>query len=133
MVTVNRKIRNFKDISMSFAAHPITADVVSVSDENAVKLAVRNLILTKNYERPFHPEIGCQINSLLFENFTPITKFIMEQTIRDVIDKFEPRARITRVDVSDLPDENSVNVTVEFTLNNIERPITVTTILTRTR
>lgn len=133
MATINRSIRTFSDFNLLFTAHPSTADVVTVTNENAVKAAIRNLILTKNYERPFHPEIGCQVSSLLFENFTPITKFIMEQTIRDVLEKFEPRARLTGIFVDEMPDDNAINVSVQFTLNNIERPITVNTILTRTR
>lgn len=133
MATINRKVRSFSDINLLFTAHPGTQDINKVTDENAVKAAVRNLILTKNYERPFHPEIGCQITSLLFENYTPITKSTMQKTIQDVLEKFEPRARITSLDIVDKPDENSIDITVRFTLNNIERPITVTTTLQRAR
>lgn len=133
MAIINRKVRTFSDINLLFTANPATADITKVIDENAVRAAVRNLILTKNYERPFHPEKGCQITSLLFENFTPITKSAMEQTVRDVLEKFEPRARLTEVVVSDKPDENSVDVTVRFAINNIDRPVTITTTLTRAR
>ena len=133
MAIINRKVRTFSDINLLFTANPATADITKVIDENAVRAAVRNLILTKNYERPFHPEKGCQITSLLFENFTPITKSPMEQTVRDVLEKFEPRARLTEVVVSDKPDENSVDVTVRFAINNIDRPVTITTTLTRAR
>lgn len=133
MAIINRKVRTFSDINLLFTANPATADITKVIDENAVRAAVRNLILTKNYERPFHPEKGCQITSLLFENFTPITKSAMEQTVRDVLEKFEPRARLTEVVVSDKPDENSVDVTVRFAINNTDRPVTITTTLTRAR
>ena len=133
MATINRKVRSFSDINLLFTAHPSTLDVNKVTDENAVRAAVRNLILTKNYERPFHPEIGCQITSLLFENYSPITKTTMQKTIQDVLEKFEPRARITELDIVDKPDENSIDVTVRFVVNNIERPITVTTTLQRAR
>lgn len=133
MATVNRKVRTFSDINLLFTTHPSTLDVNKVSDENAVKAAIRNLILTKNYERPFHPEIGCQITSLLFENYNPVTKSTMQKTIQDTLDKFEPRARVTAVEVVDKPDENSIDVIVRFVLNNIERPITVSTTLSRAR
>ena len=133
MATINRNVRQFSDINLLFTAHPATADVTKVTNENAIRAAVRNLILTKNYERPFHPEIGCQITSLLFENFTPVTKATMERTIQDVLEKFEPRARLTELIVSEKPDENAIDVTVQFAVNNIERPVTVTTTLTRAR
>lgn len=133
MATINRNVRQFTDLNLLFTKHPVTADVTKVSNENAVKAAIKNLIQTKNYERPFHPEIGCQVYSMLFENFTPITKTIMEKSIQDVLDKFEPRARLTDVSVEENIEENAVNVTVQFTLNNLQRPITVTTTLVRAR
>jgi len=133
MITINRTVRDFSDFNLLFTKHPVSYDVAKISNENAVKAAVRNLILTKNYERPFHPEIGCQISSLLFENYNPIIRSAMEQTIKDTLEKFEPRARLINLSIIDKPDENSIDVTVEFALNNFERPITVTTTLNRLR
>ena len=133
MATINRNVRTFSDLNLLFTASSATKDVTKVLNENAIRAAVRNLVLTKNYERPFHPEKGCQITSLLFENFTPITKSAMEQTVRDVLEKFEPRARLTDVVVSENPDQNSIDVTVRFAINNTDRPVTITTTLTRAR
>ena len=133
MATINRKVRDFSDFNLLFTAHPATADVSKVVNENAIKAAVRNLVLTKNYERPFHPEIGCQITSLLFENYTPVVKATMERAVQDVLEKFEPRARLTRLDIADNLDENSIDVTIEFAINNIERPVIITVTLTRAR
>lgn len=133
MVTINRKVRQFSDLSMLFSAHPATSDVVKKNDEEAVKASIRNLILTKNYERPFHPEIGSQFHGLLFEPWDPVLKNIVQRTIKDTLDKFEPRATITRVEVTDNSDSNEVDVTVEFKMQNVNRPITVTTTLSRVR
>lgn len=133
MVTINRKIRQFSDINMAFSIHPATGDLTKKNDEEAVRASVRNLILTKNYERPFHPEIGSQVSSLLFEPFNPILKNIMEKTIIDTLTKFEPRARVLRVEVADKSETNEIDVTIEFRMQNINRPITVTTTLSRAR
>jgi phage baseplate assembly protein W len=133
MATINRKTRQYSDINLLFTAHPATADITKKTDEEAVKASIRNLIQTKNYERPFHPEIGCQIYSLLFENYTPIVKQVMKKTIFDVIDKFEPRAQIIDVIIRDKPDENSIDVEVVFKLLNSERPITLRTAISRVR
>ena len=133
MVTINRKIRTFSDLNMLFSAHPATADVTKKTDEEAIKASIKNLILTKNYERPFHPEIGCQIHSLMFELWDPVLKNIMQRTIKDVLDKFEPRANILSVDVVDNGDNNELSVTVEFITQNISTPVTVTTTLSRVR
>lgn len=133
MATINRKNRKFTDLNMLFGKHPVTADVVKRTDEDAVKSSIRNLILTKNFERPFHPEIGCQVHSLLFELWSPVLRNIMQRTIRDTLDKFEPRAKINSVEVSDKSDTNEIDVTVEFLLQNTNTPITVTTTLSRAR
>lgn len=133
MATINRKTRQYSDINLLFTAHPATADITRKTDEEAVKASIRNLIQTKNYERPFHPEIGCQIYSLLFENFTPIVKQVMKKTIFDVIDKFEPRAQIIDVIIRDKPDNNSIDLEIIFKLLNSERPITLRTAISRVR
>lgn len=133
MATINRKTRQYSDISLLFTAHPATADINKKTDEEAVKASIRNLIQTRNYERPFHPEIGCQIYSLLFENFTPIVKQVMKKTIFDVIDKFEPRAQIIDVIIRDKPDNNSIDLEIIFKLLNSERPITLRTAISRVR
>lgn len=128
-----RNTRTYTDLNLLFTRHPVTGDVTIKTDEDAVKASLRNLISTKNYERPFHPEIGCQIFSMLFENFTPVTVQIMKRTIFDVVEKFEPRATVLDVNIKDRPDENRIYLDILFKLKNSERPITLTTYLTRAR
>ncbi len=128
-----RNTRTFTDLNLLFTPHPATADVTKKVDEEAIKTAIKHLILTKNYERPFHPEIGCQVHSLLFENFTPVTRQIMKRTIIDVINKFEPRATILNVVISDRVDNNEIGVQIEFKFNNSEKPIVLNTTITRIR
>ena len=128
-----RNSRQFTDFNLLFSKHPLTADIAVKNDEEAIKQSLLNLILTRNYERPFHPEIGCQINSLLFENFGPITRNVMKQTIFDTIQKFEPRVSILALNVYESPDTNDLGVTLEFRIKNTNRAVTLETILTRVR
>lgn len=131
--TINRKTRQFSDLNLLFSINPITADVTKKLDEEAVKASVRNLISTRNYERPFHPEIGCQIYSLLFENFNPIIDRVMRKTITQVLEKFEPRITVDKINVRESSDNNEITVEVYFRLINSEKPITVSTTLSRIR
>ena len=133
MATIDRKIREFSDLDMLFSAHPFNRDVTRKFDIEAIKASVKNLILTKNYERPFHPEIGCQVHALLFENFSSVTKSVAEKTIVDVLTRFEPRIRLINVEVKESNDENEFVVDIVFTPANSDRPITVTTTLNRAR
>lgn len=128
-----RNTRQFSDLNLLFSSNPVTADVTKKINEEAIKASVRNLVQTKNYERPFHPEIGCQIYSMLFENLTPQTLSIIEQTVFDVINKFEPRVVVLSVEAEQLQDENSLNVDVTFRIINSEQPIRITATVQRVR
>lgn len=130
---MSRSTRQFSDLNLFFTRHPATADVTKKFDEEAVKASIRNLISTRNYERPFHPEIGCQIYSVLFEHYTPVTRQVMRKTIADVIDKFEPRAQLLDIIIRDKSDSNEVEVEVVFKIINSERPITLKTAISRVR
>jgi len=128
-----KNTRKFRDLDLSFKINPFSKDLYLKKDEEAVKTALKHLILTKNFERPFHPEVGTQIHTLLFENFSPAVKLAMEKTIQDAINKFEPRVNLNNVSIREMQENNNLEVTINFTLKNINRPITLTTILTRVR
>jgi phage baseplate assembly protein W len=116
-----------------FAPHPYSKDILTRKNVDAVKTSIQNLILTKNYERPFHPEIGCQVSSLMFENMVPSTVAAIERSVRNVIEKFEPRANLIDVQVVDNSDNNALDIEVTFALNNVALPVTVTTTINRVR
>lgn len=128
-----RATRTFSDINLLFTKSGATADITKKLDEEAVKASLRNLISTKNFERPFHPEIGCQIYGLLFENVTPIIYQTMRKTIFDAIEKFEPRVKVLEVNVAETPDNNSIELSIIFRIINSERPTTLKTIIQRVR
>lgn len=132
-ITINRKVRAFKDIGLDFLSHPATGDVVKVTDDNAIQQSLRSLIMTKNYERPFHPEIGCQVNNLMFENLDFVTSNIIKRTISDVIDNFEPRVKVINIEVIPLDSNNAIRINIEYTIVNTNVQETFTTILQRLR
>lgn len=117
--------QRFRDISMLFQPHPVTNDIVTKTDVAAVKQSIRNLVLTQNYERPFHPEKGCQIYSLLFENINAVTLQIARQVVINVITQYEPRANLLDVVIEDLSIYNAVNVNIYFTVINSDVTETV--------
>ena len=112
-----RSSRVYKDLNLNFSTNPVTQDVTTVTDVNAAKRSVRNLLLTNHYDRPFHPEIGSNVQALLFENFGPITGNQLTRTIEEMIANFEPRARVESVECFPLPDTN----TYDNRISNITR------------
>jgi phage baseplate assembly protein W len=125
--------RTFSDLDFNFTKNPVTLDVTRRYDEDAVKNALKNLILTGNYERPFHSEIGSPIRKLLFEPATPMLGAMLKRTIQDVINTFEPRVNIVDIICVVNPDEYSIDVSIEFTILNTTAPITLDLTLQRTR
>lgn len=128
-----RNTRIFSDIDLNFTVHPVTKDITRRYDENAIKQSVKNLLLTRNFERPFHSEIGSPIRTLLFEPVGPMFVVMMQRAIIDVINNFEPRVEILDVSVNDSIDANAVYITLEFKIVNTERPISLDLVLERTR
>jgi len=114
-----RSSRVYKDLNLNFSTNPITQDVTTLTDVNAVKRSVRNLLLTNHYDRPFHPEIGSNISALLFENFGPITGNQLTRTIEEMIANFEPRARVENVECYPVPDTNTYDIRIYFYVENL--------------
>jgi phage baseplate assembly protein W len=123
----------YSDIDFSFTRKPVTNDVALSYDEMAVVRSVRNLLLTNHYERPFQPELGSNINTLLFEPISPITSTSLQTEIENMINNYEPRALLKSVTVNAKPDQNAYEVGLEFYIQNATLPTTVTLLLERNR
>ena len=111
----------------------VTNDVNKLTDVEAVKRSVRNLINTNHFERPFHPEIGGNVRALLFENMTPLTALNLQRKIEEVLSNFEPRAKITQIIADPDMDRNGYRLEIRFYVIGIQNPITVETFLERLR
>ena len=125
--------RIFTDIDPSFEPHPTTGDLLIRTNERAIKFAVKSLVMTGNYERPFRSEIGTPIKRLLFENFDDMTTILIKESVADVITKYEPRVTVLSVEVQEKRDNNSIAITITFKIKNTETPLTVDVVLERTR
>lgn len=130
---MTRKTRIFSDLDLNFTAHPVTKDISRRFDENAIRDSIKNLILTRNFERPFHSEIGSPIRSLLFENSSPLLSLTLRRAIIDVINNFEPRVNLIDVEVIDSDDNHSLYVNITFKILNTDSPLSLDLVLERTR
>jgi len=128
-----RNSRTFSDLDLNFIANPVTGDISKKFDDNAIKQSIKNLVMTNHYEKPFHPEIGSQVQSLLFEPFSPLLQAMLERAIVNTISNFEPRVQLLGVTVKLNPNNHTVYVNIVFRIINTERPLTVDLTLQRTR
>ena len=128
-----RSTRIYKDLDLDFGRNTVTNDVNKLTDVEAVKRSVRNLINTNHFERPFHPEIGGNVRALLFENITPLTALNLQRKIEEVLSNFEPRAKITQIIADPDIDRNGYRLEIRFYVIGIQNPIIVETFLERLR
>ena len=124
---------DYSDLDLDFIMHPTTKDVVVKKGADAIKRSVRNLILTNFYDRPFRPYIGSNVNKLLFENMNPLTATFLKNAIIEVITNYEPRVRLSDVQLGEDPDNNGINVTLSYVILNRSEPVITTIFLERIR
>ena len=113
-----RSSRIYKDLNLGFQYNTATKDILKITDVEAVKRSVRNLVQYGHFEKPFHPEIGSGIRDLLFENISPFTAAALERKIEDVIVNFEPRVNLAGITCIPNFDNNRFDVIIEFYIIN---------------
>lgn len=106
--------RLFADLPLAFSVHPNTQDLTALTDLDAVKQSVKNLVMTNFTERLFEPNMGSNITALLFEPADQFTEFAIENEVVRVLKEHEPRVSNVRVDVLDNSDRNSYQITIQF-------------------
>ena len=121
------------DLDLAFMPNPITGDINPIKDLEAIKGAVKNLIMTNFQERPFQPEIGSGVRGLLFELADPITMHDIEMAITRTIENFEPRVIVQGIEITDDVDNNAYEVSITFQIIATEQVGTATIILERLR
>ena len=110
----------WKDLDLLFRVHPVTGDVVTRTDVEAVKRSVRNIVLTNKYERPFKPNFGTSLRELLFELNTSRQLKKAQRRIKETLEKTEPRIMNVHVLLSNT-DSNEVNITIIYDIKNSQR------------
>ena len=128
-----RSNRIYKDLDLNFGRNVVTGDVNKLTDVEAVKRSVRNLINTSHFERPFHPEIGSDVRRMLFEPMTPLTALNLQRKVGEVLNNFEPRIKLVQILARPNLDRNSYHLTIMFYVIGSSEPITVETFLERLR
>ena len=125
--------RIYKDLDLSFEANPTTGDVLKKVDANAVKQAMRVLMLTNFYERPFAPKKAANLRGILFENISSLRAASLETIILNLFENYEPRVRIQKIQVAANYDDNRYDVSITFNVIGIDAPQILSANLKRLR
>ena len=114
--------RAFKDINLSFKRHPVTNDLVTIRDEDAIKRSIKNIIFTILGEKPFEPNFGSVINDALFDLDTNLNDIRIQDEITSSLKEYEPRISNIIVTVTVAPDTNEMNCTVQYDIVGLSTP-----------
>ena len=117
-----RVSKSFKDLSMSFKFNPLSGDLITLKNENAIARAVRNIVLTTPGEKFFDPDFGSNVGEILFENVDDITAVSIEDEIKSCLSNYEPRVEIINVNVEPNFDENQFDVLITYRIIGVDLP-----------
>ena len=119
---LERVSQGFKDISMTFQSNPLTGDLIALKNENAIARSIRNIVFTIPGEKFFDETFGSTISESVFENIDNLSAIIIKDQITESIERFEPRVNLLDTNVFPNPDDNEMNVTIEYEITGIDIP-----------
>lgn len=125
------KKKPWRDLDLGLAIHPIRKDITPLKDDAALKNAVRNLLLTNEFERPFQRNIGANLRGFLFEPGDAITRINMKNRIQETLANHEPRISVNNIEIIDRTDMNAYTVNVFYTIKEYDKQEQVSIILRR--
>ena len=127
------KKKPWRDLDLSLKIHPIRKDIIPLKDDAAIKNAVKNLLVSNFFERPFQPSLGANLRDLLFEPADAITKIDLREGIERVLRDHEPRIKVLNIKVLDESDNNSYRISVNFLIKEYDTAQSVEIVLRRLR
>ena len=125
--------KGHRDLDLKLGIHPIRKDLNVLKDDNAIKNAIKNLLVTNANERPFQPFLGANLRSLLFEPADALTKIALRENILEVIKNHEPRVEVQDIDIKDLADQNAYRILLKMRIKEFDNNDTVEIVLRRLR
>ena len=115
-----RVSQSFKDISMSFETNPLNGDLIALKNTSAIARSLRNIVFTQPGEKFFQPEFGSRVTESLFDIADEVSASAIRDEIRSSIINYEPRVKLLDVTVIPNPQENEMNVTIEYEIVGLD-------------
>ena len=127
------KRKAHRDLDLSLKLHPIRKDIIPLKDDAAIKNAIKNLLISNFYERPFQDDLGANLRGLLFEPAGVLTNIELRDNIRSVVEKYEPRVSVRAINITDIKDRNEYRIQVNFKIKEFDSNDSVEIVLRRLR
>ncbi len=127
------KFQVYSDFLNDLTPHPVVKDIVRYTNEASVNRSIRNLLRTNRGERLYQPDIGSDLQQLLFEPMIESTGDLIRKFVQNTITNYEPRAKVLNVEVKAYEESNAYSVTIYYMLINRQDPVQLTVTLDRVR
>jgi phage baseplate assembly protein W len=127
------KYQIYSDFLNDLTPHPVVKDIVRYTNEASVNRSIRNLLLTNRGERLYQPDIGSDIQQLLFEPMVASTGELIRKFVQNTISNYEPRAKVLNVEVLAYEERNAYAITISYMIINRQDPVQLTVTLDRVR
>tara|TARA_B100000579_G_scaffold24939_1_gene17555 strand:- start:1501 stop:1926 length:426 start_codon:yes stop_codon:yes gene_type:complete len=108
------KSRRFTDVNIAFSKNRFTDDCSKVSNENAIKQAIKNLVLTRPGEKLFRSNVGCGVYQRLFEQLDAFSIDTIQSDIINTINQYESRVQLLACNLVPHYSSGKVNVSVRY-------------------
>lgn len=129
----DRKNQIYSDFLNDLTPHPVIKDIVRYTNEAAINRSIRNLLSTNRGERLYQPDVGSDINRLLFEPMDTTIADLISVAVRDTIARYEPRAKILNIETLVIPEQNAYTINIFYLIINRQDPVSLTVTLSRVR
>lgn len=129
----DRKNQIYSDFLNDLTPHPVVKDVVRYTNEASINRSIRNLLATNKGERLYQPNVGCDINRLLFEPMDSSIADLISIAVKDTIATYEPRVKIVKVEAVAYPEQNAYTINIFYMIINRQDPVSLTVTLSRVR
>jgi len=108
----------YSDFVNNFDLNIFTGSVGKVINDRSIRQGLRNLLLTNTGERLFNPTFGSDIRKLLFENYTPFVEDELIRVIKFAVQQYEPRVNLIDVLLKEIPENNEIDIELQYSIIN---------------
>lgn len=99
-------VLTYSDINTSYHQDNKALNVYNL---DAINNQVVNILTTPIGERPFEPEFGSILPTLLFEPISDVTSWSIETEIFEALGRWQPRIRIIQSQTRAIPDPKNAS------------------------
>lgn len=109
----------YSDIDLNFIPHPLTGDLVTKTNIEAIKQSLRNVVFMEPFDIPFDPDKKSGLREILFDQASQLTESRIRTTLEWLIKTMEKRVELIKIDVLDNPSIQGYDITIWYEIKSL--------------